>query len=214
MKPVPLTRDERPGYSSLSCLLCGVPVADLHTDSCGPGSFTTSGVIWRTAGNYGSAVFDSFDGLQLLAGMCDVCLTAKQGAILGAQKVAIEPHERWLYMAGEVAIRGDDIVPPGVPNDLNDWLGSTCGLLGIRGGDMDAVAAEIASWDAEPAPLPAWALVDGKHRPHPDCRACDWPASRCGNPNCPALPITASEMHRAFHYVAMRWLQEQGATVT
>lgn len=30
-----------------------------------------------------------------------------------------------------------------------------------------------------------------KHRPHPDCRACDWPASRCGNPKCPALPSSA-----------------------
>lgn len=96
-------------------------------------------------------------------------------------------------------------------------FGRNVGVLGMFETHPRAVAhvgAEIASWDAEPAPLPAWALVDGKHRPHPDCRACDWPASRCGNPNCPALPITASEMHRAFHYVAMRWLQEQGATVT
>lgn len=30
----------------------------------------------------------------------------------------------------------------------------------------------------------------------------------------PGRPATASEMHRAFHYVVMRWLQEQGATVT
>lgn len=42
------------------------------------------------------------------------------------------------------------IVPPGGPNDICDWLGDTCGLLGIRGGVIADIAVEIASWSDEP----------------------------------------------------------------
>lgn len=38
------------------------------------------------------------------------------------------------------------IVPPGGRDYLHDWLGMTCGLLGVRCGDADWLAAEIASW--------------------------------------------------------------------
>jgi hypothetical protein len=30
----------------------------------------------------------------------------------------------------------------------------------------------------------------------------------------PATGVTVAEVHRAFHYVVVRWLQDQGASVT
>jgi hypothetical protein len=66
-------RTRRDGLMPVPCIACGKEMDsaanDPHFDHV-PGD----GVIFHSGGNYGSTVFDSFDGFQLQVVVCDACL--------------------------------------------------------------------------------------------------------------------------------------------
>jgi len=66
-------RTRRDGLMPVPCIACGREMDSAANDPLFdhvPGD----GVIFHSGGNYGSAVFDSFDGFQLQVVVCDACL--------------------------------------------------------------------------------------------------------------------------------------------
>ncbi|MEU4218193.1 hypothetical protein [Actinoplanes sp. NPDC026623] len=66
---------ERDAALVMQCVGCGVTLQDNGMSAQPP--VPSDGVIVTTSGNYGSTVYDSLDGLRLVAYLCDRCLTVK-----------------------------------------------------------------------------------------------------------------------------------------
>lgn len=72
-------RTRRDGLMPVPCIVCGKELDSAANDP----SFDHvpySGTIFHTGGNYGSTVFDSFDGFLLQIVVCDQCLKAHAAA--------------------------------------------------------------------------------------------------------------------------------------
>lgn len=75
------------------------------------------------------------------------------------------PDAHWCEKCGRPVDGCVCIVPPGPPNDINDWMGYTCGLLGMRGGSGEAVAAELFRWTEEEGPSTRCRVLFGHDGP-------------------------------------------------
>jgi hypothetical protein len=62
------------------CIVCGKGLDPAYV---GDGSLQPMGAVaLTTAGHYGSAVFEAFDGSILQVNVCDACLVERQGRVV------------------------------------------------------------------------------------------------------------------------------------
>lgn len=80
--------------NTLPCFKCGKalePVLPDDSDRNQP----YSGVVFSTHGQYGSAVFDEFDGAKLAINICDTCLIAGREIVLHQEGIPRRVWEAW-----------------------------------------------------------------------------------------------------------------------
>lgn len=71
--------------SALPCIVCGTSLRNVHDDA---ENQPDEGVYAIVPGNYGSRVFDPFDGTHLEINVCDPCLVeaGEKGRVLSGRK--------------------------------------------------------------------------------------------------------------------------------
>lgn len=126
-----------PKAESLPCLVCGERLLQAMPGTPEP----DGGVLCTTTGNYGSTVFDPFDGERLRFNVCDRCLIAagEAGRVVSghpAQPVVYDDGDGERWTVGHIAL--DD--PGDVP-----WT------AGLPARDMPAVGLDVEQLDDPPA---------------------------------------------------------------
>lgn len=79
--------------TAMHCICC-----DKKLETCGPYPYQPGyAVMCYTSGNYGSQVFDAFEGERILFFVCDECLVRKQEKVLVFDHADAEPYSGALY---------------------------------------------------------------------------------------------------------------------
>lgn len=125
-----------PRNETLPCLVCGERLFQSMPDEPDP----DGGVLCTTTGNYGSTVFDPFDGERIRFNLCDKCLIAagEAGRVVSGHPVQPVVHddgdgERWTV--GHITL--DD--PGDVP-----WT------AGLPARDTPVIGLEVEELDNPP----------------------------------------------------------------
>lgn len=113
----------------LFCFMCG--------RSCGEMRHAERAVVFTSAGNYGSTVFDPLDDTRLALAVCDACVVVGKARLVGYR--AIEPWPEILYFSADSALYGDpeaDLDGPRGPRSAAPSSPGANGPVGPTGGDQ------------------------------------------------------------------------------